>query len=161
MGRRVVVIKNGTFDTEIDIGKDAWISNETLEALNLSAGGMLVPGTVRHGEIYLGAPGGEEALAPGDTLVAYGPEHRLQGLSKRDKNDVRAREMAINAHTEETDEADPASYSEDRKAGDRSEPRPPEPPLAGIQLLNSSGPRLICVSLRGLYPPVCPTADRW
>lgn len=53
---------------------------------------------IRREETYVGAPGSDTRIRPGDTVVLYGREDRLRELSERGAGDVTAREDAIADH---------------------------------------------------------------
>ncbi|MFC7009658.1 TrkA C-terminal domain-containing protein [Halalkalicoccus salilacus] len=47
---------------------------------------------------YVGAPGPETEIQPGDTVVLYGQQHRLQELADRKSDDTQARADAVKDH---------------------------------------------------------------
>lgn len=96
---------------EIAVEEDDWLADKPLRNLDLSAEGVIVLGIVRPDGSYLGVPGGDRTLYPGDTLLAYGRERRLKELSERERGDRDAHEAAVEAHRQETDAADVPSYS--------------------------------------------------
>ena len=53
---------------------------------------------------YLGAPRPDAEIRPGDALIVYGREHRLEELSGREAGDNQAREDAVEDHEERLDE---------------------------------------------------------
>ncbi|QIO25112.1 TrkA C-terminal domain-containing protein [Haloarcula sp. JP-L23] len=104
-------LQSGYRVAEIDVKENDWLANKTLRELRLSDEGILALGIIRADGSYLGAPGGNESLRVGDTLLAYGREHRLQELSERREDDRRAHEAAVKAHVRETDDTDLPSYT--------------------------------------------------
>jgi hypothetical protein len=68
---------------EIDIGSDDWLSERPLEELDLPEEGVTVLAVRRAGGQFLGAPGGDVLLEPGDTLVVYGHERALEQVAGR------------------------------------------------------------------------------
>lgn len=80
-------------DLEVDEGD--WLADERLGDLELrSSEGVTVLGIYREDGTYLGAPSGEDRIAPGDTVVAYGKQDRLRELVERDAGDEAAHEAA-------------------------------------------------------------------
>lgn len=88
---------------EVDMIQDGWLSNNSADEMNLAEGGVLLLGIRRNGD-YIAAPGSETEMHPGDTVILYGKEDRLQKLSDRVEGDVDAHEDAIEAHTDVLDE---------------------------------------------------------
>lgn len=82
---------------EIDVGAADWLANETLADLDLPAEGVLVLG-VRRDDAYVGAPRPDFEIRPGDVVVMYGKEGRLQELAGRAAGDARARAEAVADH---------------------------------------------------------------
>lgn len=84
---------------EIEVEKSDWLANDTPANLSLGEEGILLLAIERDDE-YVGAPDAETEIRPGDTVVLYGKEDRLQELSDRDAGDVDAHEDAKEAHEE-------------------------------------------------------------
>ena len=82
---------------EVDVQEGGWLANETPREVDLAAEGVLLLGVQRDGE-YIGAPGGDTELRPGDTVVLYGKEDRLQDLAGREASDTVAHEDAVEEH---------------------------------------------------------------
>jgi hypothetical protein len=68
---------------ELRVEEDDWIANRTLRSLRLRDEGVVVMGIQRKGSGYIGAPGPEETVQPGDTLVLYGTKERISELDGR------------------------------------------------------------------------------
>ena len=68
---------------ELCVREDDWLVGQTLQRLRLSEEGVLVLGIERPDGSYLGAPRGQSALAPNDTVVLYGPRAALENLDIR------------------------------------------------------------------------------
>lgn len=62
---------------------DDWMAGRRLAQLGLRDEGVAVLGVTRKGGHYVGAPGGGTLVQPGDLLVVYGDEQRLQSLDDR------------------------------------------------------------------------------
>lgn len=90
--------------SEIDVGEDDWLADGTLAELNLPAEGVLVLAIKRADGSYVGAPGPETTIQPGDTVVLYGRKHRLQELSERESDNTDAREDAVEDHEEHVEQ---------------------------------------------------------
>lgn len=90
---------------EVDVGSGDWLADETLAELDLPSEGVLLLGIERD-DMYVGAPGPETAVQPGDTVILYGREDRLRELSERETSDVRAREDAVAEQEEILEEQD-------------------------------------------------------
>lgn len=86
--------------SEIDVAAGDWLADGSLAELDLPAEGVLVLAIERENGSYVGAPGPETTIQPGDTVVLYGQQHRLQELSGRKSNDTEAREAAVENHEE-------------------------------------------------------------
>ena len=74
-----------------------WLANVTPDEAALSAEGILLLGVQRDGS-YLGVPGSEARIEPGDTVVLYGREERLRELSERGLDDEQAHRNAVDEH---------------------------------------------------------------
>lgn len=84
---------------EIDIEEDRWLANVTPREIELGAEGVLLLGIQRDGD-YIGAPSGDTEIRPGDTVVLYGKEDRLQELTEREASDMTAHADAVEEHEE-------------------------------------------------------------
>lgn len=82
---------------EVDVTQDDWLSNNTADEMNLAEEGVLLLGIRRNGD-YIGAPGSDTEIHPGDVVVLYGKEGRLQELSDRAEGDIHAHEDATEEH---------------------------------------------------------------
>lgn len=83
---------------EIDIEPESWLASRPLEHLSLPAEGVRVLGVLRPDGDYIGAPAPELRLRPGDRLIVYGRDHRLQELSIRQTGDQTAHRAATTEH---------------------------------------------------------------
>lgn len=86
---------------EIDVEPESWLASRQLAELNLPAEGVRLLGVVRAEGDYVGAPPPDFHLRPGDSLIVYGREHRLQNLATRDMGDEAAQRMAQAAHQQD------------------------------------------------------------
>ena len=68
---------------EVAVDDHDWIAGRTLEDLDLRSEGVAVLALVCSNGTYIGAPVFEMKTRPGDTLVLYGPSHRLDDLDRR------------------------------------------------------------------------------
>jgi hypothetical protein len=68
---------------EVAVDDHDWIAGRTLRELDLRAEGVAVLGLVCSNGSYIGAPVFDLRTRPGDTLILYGPAHRLEGLDRR------------------------------------------------------------------------------
>lgn len=100
---RMLGLQSEYWVAEVDVTQDGWLSNNSADEMNLAEEGVLLLGIRRNGD-YIGAPGSETEIHPGDTVVLYGKEDRLQELSDRVEGDVDAHENAIEEHTDVLDE---------------------------------------------------------
>lgn len=82
---------------EVEITEDEWLANDTARELNLSNEGVILLGIERNGD-YIGAPGPDTEIQPGDTVTLYGKEDRLHELADRDEGDVEAHKEARDDH---------------------------------------------------------------
>lgn len=69
--------------SEIKVSEEGWLSNKTLEQLNLDAEGLLVLGIKRGNGKYVGAPMGKTSIKKDDIVILYGRTDDLQSLEKR------------------------------------------------------------------------------
>lgn len=84
---------------DLVVGEDDWLANETLADLDLgNTEGVEILGIRRHDGTYIGAPSGSNEIKPGDTVIAYGQEERLQELVGRSDDDEQAHEDAKRDH---------------------------------------------------------------
>ncbi|MFC6763654.1 potassium channel family protein [Natrinema soli] len=100
---RVLGLQNEYRIAEVDVDEDEWLANDTAEELNLADEGVILLG-IERGEDYIGAPGPDTEIRPGDTVVLYGKEDRLQEISNRNKGNIDAHEDAIEEHEDILDE---------------------------------------------------------
>lgn len=68
---------------ELDVGPGDWLSGRPLRDLALTEEGVLVLGVRRLTGEYLGAPGPDLEIGPGDNVVVYGREDNLTELDRR------------------------------------------------------------------------------
>lgn len=83
---------------EITVNEDTWLADKSLHELNLPAEGVLMLAIKRADGSYVGAPGPETEIQPGDTVVLYGQRHRLKELADRKSDDMQARADAVKDH---------------------------------------------------------------
>lgn len=83
---------------KIEVEPESWLASRQLEQLDLTDEGVLVLGVERPGKDYIGTPPSDLQLRPGDRLVVYGREHRLQELSARKSDDSAAHHAAKAQH---------------------------------------------------------------
>lgn len=82
---------------EVAIGEDDWLANATPAEIDLAEEGVIMLG-IQRGDHYIGAPGGSTEVRPGDVVVLYGKEERLQELAERTAADEQAHADAVDAH---------------------------------------------------------------
>lgn len=84
---------------DLTVSEGDWLADERIGDLELrSEEGVMILGIRREDGTYIGAPGGDHEIKPGDTLVAYGQENRLQEIITRTEGDEAARERAREQH---------------------------------------------------------------
>lgn len=88
---------------EVEIGPSDWLAEHPLADLDLPGEGILVLAVHRRDGQFLGAPGEEVVLEPGDTLVVYGHCDAIGDLSGRIGGETGAREheQSVNRHRAE------------------------------------------------------------
>jgi hypothetical protein len=79
----ILQLQKGYAVTELLVEPQDWLAGKTLIELRLPAEGVLVLGVQRSGGTYLGAPTSDTEVRAEDTLVLYGPIHRLDELDQR------------------------------------------------------------------------------
>ncbi|RBI59839.1 TrkA-C domain protein [halophilic archaeon] len=84
---------------DINVGEESWLANATPRDLKLGDEGVLLLG-IKRDDSYIGAPDSNTEVKPGDTVILYGKEDRLQELSNRRTGDDQAHEDAVNDHNE-------------------------------------------------------------
>jgi hypothetical protein len=94
---QVLGLQNEYRVTEVEINEDEWLAHDTARELNLSDEGVILLGIERTDD-YIGAPGPDTEIQPGDTVTLYGKEDRLQELADRDEGDVEAHNEARDEH---------------------------------------------------------------
>jgi len=73
---------------DLRVRDDDWLANERLADLNLrEREAVLILGIRRGDGTFVAPPSGEDAIRPGDTVIAYGREDRLQALADRSPED--------------------------------------------------------------------------
>ncbi len=69
------------------VGEDSWLAGKKLRETRLRDEGVVVLGIYRRGRdgniVYIGAPGPETVIKPGDELIVYGHEETISNLSRR------------------------------------------------------------------------------
>lgn len=84
---------------DLTVEEGTWLANERIGDLELRSGeGVSILGIRRPDGTYVGAPDGDHEIRPGDTIVAYGREDRLQELVNRSAGGQAAHERAIDEH---------------------------------------------------------------
>jgi len=69
---------------ELNVKEDDWLAGNKLKDLGLNREGILVLGIERAGgHNYIGAPRGDTAVEPGDTVALYGRQQALASLDER------------------------------------------------------------------------------
>lgn len=82
---------------EVAVSEGDWLAHETPANVDLSGEGVVLLG-IKWDDNYIGAPGPDAEMRPGDTLVLYGREDRLQELSERARSDEDAHREALAEH---------------------------------------------------------------
>jgi hypothetical protein len=93
-------LRDGYAVTELQVEAQDWLADKTLIELKLPTEGLLVLGVQCAGGGYIGAPRANTRIGVGDTIVLYGPIHRVEELDQRcqgRQGDV-AHEEAVNEH---------------------------------------------------------------
>jgi uncharacterized membrane protein len=96
---------------EITVTEDGWLTHESLRDLSPSAEGVVVLGVNRQDGSYDSPLDPDATLYPGDVLVVYGQQHRIEQLSMRSDDDETAHETAVKDHQQDTEEGELPSYS--------------------------------------------------
>jgi hypothetical protein len=86
--------------SELAVEEGDWLAGRLLQEVRPADEGLLILGVQRGALQYLGAPTGATRIEAGDTLIVYGPTHRLAELDRRGGGDDGDR-----AHHEATREA--------------------------------------------------------
>lgn len=87
---------------DVEVGAGEWLADERIGDLELrSDEGVVILGIRRADGTYVGAPSGENVIRPGDTLVTYGREDRLQELAARLEGDDEAHRQAVAEHRDQ------------------------------------------------------------
>ena len=111
---------------EVAVDDHDWISGRTLAELDLRAEGVAVLALVCSNGAFIGAPVFDITTRPGDSLILYGPERRLEDLDRRrtGAEGEQARVGAIAEQLEririETKERERSDAESERRARDRS-----------------------------------------
>ncbi|MDA1014230.1 MAG: TrkA C-terminal domain-containing protein [Planctomycetota bacterium] len=79
----ILQLQHGYAVTDLVVEPQDWLADRTLIELRLPAEGVLVLGIQRGKGVYLGTPTGETEVHAGDSLVLYGPIHRIEELDQR------------------------------------------------------------------------------
>jgi uncharacterized protein with PhoU and TrkA domain len=81
----ILQLQKGYAVTELLVEPQDWLAGSTLLELKLPQEGVLVLGIRREEGVYLGTPTADMEIHAGDTLVLYGPIHRIEELDQRRK----------------------------------------------------------------------------
>lgn len=82
---RLLRIRGGYRVAELIVESDHELSGETLGELVAEREGVLVLGIDRRSGEYIGTPGPEVRIQPGDTVYVYGRTDRLRALAEREE----------------------------------------------------------------------------
>ncbi len=82
----VLHLKDDYRISEIKIDADNWMANKTLQQMQLRHEGITVLGIDRDDFDYLGSPGGQFEILPGDVVTLYGKAEKIRDLSRRKKD---------------------------------------------------------------------------
>jgi len=69
--------------SELAVREHDWMAGKTLRELQLSSEGVLVLGIEKADGAYIGAPRGDNHIEPGDTVILYGRQDKLERLDRR------------------------------------------------------------------------------
>lgn len=99
-------LRDGYAVTELLVEKLDWLADRTLIELKLPTEGVLVLGIQRSKGEYVGAPNADTRIRAGDTLVLYGPIHRVEELDQRRRGHQgdAAHQEAVTAYEEVLEE---------------------------------------------------------
>lgn len=116
----ILQLQNGYAVSELAVEPRDWLAEKSLIELKLPNEGVLVLGIRREEGAWLGAPTGDMEVHAGDTLVLYGPIHRIQELDQRRKgrSGEEARQEAVIEHEEHLEEQE---EMDDRVEMDRAD----------------------------------------
>ena len=112
--------------SEVAVDDHDWIAGRTLEDLDLRSEGVAVLALVCSNGTYIGAPVFDMKTRAGDTLILYGPSHRLEDLDRR-RIGAEGERARVSAVAEQLDrvrvvgrEREQADAEQDRRAARRS-----------------------------------------
>jgi uncharacterized protein with PhoU and TrkA domain len=90
---------------ELEVETDDWLADRTLDEMRLRDEGVVVLGIHRPDASYVGVPAPSTRIDPGDTLVLYGHERRLDELDRRKRGAAgdEAHRAALEARRREAD----------------------------------------------------------
>jgi hypothetical protein len=80
---RLLALSGDYAVVELRVREHDWVANRRLGELRLRDEGLVVVGIRRPGGDYVGVPGRETTVLPGDTLIVYGREARIAELDRR------------------------------------------------------------------------------
>tara|TARA_R100000789_G_scaffold100598_1_gene112014 strand:- start:3251 stop:4102 length:852 start_codon:yes stop_codon:yes gene_type:complete len=120
----ILQLQEGYAVSEMVVESHDWLAGKSLKELRLPNEGILVLGIQRLGGTYLGAPDASSIVRKDDTLILYGPIHRIQELDQRrsGKQGDEAHEEAVDEHAETIVEQSEIEYEEEedeRRKSDR------------------------------------------
>jgi len=79
-------IAHGYMVSSFKVSEESWLAGKTLRETRLRDEGVVVLGIYRRKDgklVYVGAPGPETRILPGDELIVYGPEEVIASLARR------------------------------------------------------------------------------
>ncbi len=80
-------VGHGYMVSSIRVSKNSWLAGKTLREMRLKDEGIIVMAIYRRlpdgRTLYIGAPGPETRILPGDEIIVYGHEDAIRSLSKR------------------------------------------------------------------------------
>ncbi len=80
-------VGHGYMVSSIRVSENSWMAGKTLRELRLKDEGIVVMAIYRRlpdgRTVYIGAPGPDTRILPGDEIIVYGHEEAIRSLSKR------------------------------------------------------------------------------
>lgn len=108
---------------EVFVKESHWMANSTLAEMAISKEGVFILGVTRKDGSYLGVPGHETCILPGDTLIVYGRSSVIKNLLYRGKDEMAEYEhlLSIQKHLQEKEKERQADLKKVEKQQEKGE----------------------------------------
>jgi uncharacterized protein with PhoU and TrkA domain len=80
-------VQSGYCVSEVEVTGDSWLANKALKASRPADRGLIVLGIARPDGSFLGVPGADDRVEPGDVVTVYGKGSVIRSVDRRDEEE--------------------------------------------------------------------------